>query len=385
MASLLHCMALVEIADMDDENFEIFDMEDIHPHKLQFLVKTEHDKCGVVMHWTQKLINEGILSGTVTAPPPIVSRCFQELSNGLNHYKEALKIKEIRFPFPYLQIVQLMLVVTSICAPIVNTLILGNFIASFGITLMVMSSFWSLNFIAAEIEMPYGDDPNDLPVREMQTSFNDYLRMLSQPEMITAPEVVNPTIYKEHNNWNLSLSHFSEMDVVSKRLSLSYPAPDPKAYKGHVPPDEPTVPQDDLPTAHIIAHEVEITFQPQLAPVEESKLTPMDMQSTPLDMQSPTLDMRSENGMAARSVSSRLRTCTPSISRLGCKEDATSNAPSSPREDTLAIAATALRSSSEFATIGQELVMLSRRMEIHLSRMARELEARALGQNHPAE
>ena len=31
--------------------------------------------------------------------------------------------------------------------------------------------FWSVNFIAEEIEMPFGDDKNDLPIPELQKDF----------------------------------------------------------------------------------------------------------------------------------------------------------------------------------------------------------------------
>jgi predicted membrane chloride channel (bestrophin family) len=38
--------------------------------------------------------------------------------------------------------------------------------------------FWSINYIAAEIEMPFGEDANDLPIAQLQEGFNTSLRML---------------------------------------------------------------------------------------------------------------------------------------------------------------------------------------------------------------
>ena len=46
------------------------------------------------------------------------------------------------------------------------------------ITLFSVSTFWSLVFVAAELEMPFGDDLNDLPVSLMQLRMNRGLKAL---------------------------------------------------------------------------------------------------------------------------------------------------------------------------------------------------------------
>lgn len=44
---------------------------------------------------------------------------------------------------------------------------------------MVTGSFWTVIYIAVEIDQPFGDDPNDLPLIEMQEEFNaDLVRLL---------------------------------------------------------------------------------------------------------------------------------------------------------------------------------------------------------------
>lgn len=187
LASLLHCMMLQEVTVLEDENFDVLEMTDLEPGKLRHLMLSEHDKCGMVMQWVQKLIAHAQAQGTLSAPPPIVSRCFQELSHGLISFNEAYKIREIMFPFPYLQVVQTMLLITTLLSPLINVILLDSIGASALMTFVVVAAFWSINYIAAELEMPYGDDPNDLPVRDLQTHFNAYLLMLAQPEMEEAP------------------------------------------------------------------------------------------------------------------------------------------------------------------------------------------------------
>merc|ERR1719254_108571 len=46
------------------------------------------------------------------------------------------------------------------------------------LTLVSVFAYWSINYIAAEIEMPFGEDDNDLPISLLQEGFNTSLRML---------------------------------------------------------------------------------------------------------------------------------------------------------------------------------------------------------------
>ena len=57
--------------------------------------------------------------GGVAAPPPIVSRIFQELSNGLLGFENAYKVARTPFPFPYAQIVQVLTSLTCLLALLV--------------------------------------------------------------------------------------------------------------------------------------------------------------------------------------------------------------------------------------------------------------------------
>jgi len=50
--------------------------------------------------------------------------------------------------------------------------------------------FWSVHYIAVEIELPFGDDPNDLPLEDIHKKFNENLMMLLQPHAQHVPELV---------------------------------------------------------------------------------------------------------------------------------------------------------------------------------------------------
>merc|ERR1712232_561327 len=48
-------------------------------------------------------------------------------------------------------------------------------------------SFWSINYIAMELEQPFGDDPNDLPMAELQSNFNSSLCVLFDEQAVQPP------------------------------------------------------------------------------------------------------------------------------------------------------------------------------------------------------
>ena len=52
--------------------------------------------------------------GGLSAPPPIATRIWQSLGNGMNGYNNACMIDDTPFPFPYAQIIALLLVILGV-------------------------------------------------------------------------------------------------------------------------------------------------------------------------------------------------------------------------------------------------------------------------------
>jgi hypothetical protein len=139
------------------------------------------------MQWIQRLIVSNQANGVISSAPPIVSRCFQELANGRLGFNAAKKIAAFPFPFPYAQMLMVMLIIHWIIAPIMAGLLLNDPMTCAAATFVTSLSFWCINYIAAELEMPFGDNPNDLPVEELQVSFNTSLRKLMTPAVQALP------------------------------------------------------------------------------------------------------------------------------------------------------------------------------------------------------
>merc|ERR1719478_623598 len=187
--SMLHCSALQEVADMENENFDVISPNGICEQGMQYLM--EHDaehRVEVLVQWTQRLIINGVSSGIIASPPPIVSRVFQELANGRMNFQAAKKIASFPFPFPYAQMLMVMLIIHGLCTPAAAALLVRDLATCCFTTFVTSLSFWSINYIAAELEMPFGDNANDLPVEDLQTGFNDSLCRLLDPIVQAKPE-----------------------------------------------------------------------------------------------------------------------------------------------------------------------------------------------------
>merc|ERR1712007_144705 len=83
-------------------------------------------------------------------------------------------------------------------------------------------SVWSIHLISIELEMPFGDDPDDLPLYEMQQSMNESLKTLLEPQAQTPPAFkversdLGSTVQKVG-----SADNFFDLPKVREKRSLS--------------------------------------------------------------------------------------------------------------------------------------------------------------------
>jgi len=166
---------------------EVIDLQGLDAMTLNTLMG-EECKVELVLQWIHLLTVDGQTNGVVVIAPPILSRIFQNLSNMLNAFYGAYRLTEIPYPFPYKQTTELLLLTHCIITPMV----MCDFTSepgwtaffSFALSLILIS----LNSIAHELEDPFGDDSNDLNLKEMQHELNKRLLMLMAPATQLVPE-----------------------------------------------------------------------------------------------------------------------------------------------------------------------------------------------------
>jgi hypothetical protein len=183
--------------------FQFFNTDGLDKDSLRFLSgkNDKHQRCEIIAQWIQRHIVNASRAGIIDVPPPILTRCFQELSQGLVHIINARIMTGIPFPFPYAQMLALLLVIHWLVTPLFCALILKSAVWSSVLTFLCTLAFWGTNYIAAEIESPFGEDANDLPLFALQKDMNASLWVLLHS---TSQRVPDFAFEKErHRKWDV--------------------------------------------------------------------------------------------------------------------------------------------------------------------------------------
>lgn len=128
-----------------------------------------HDRCNMVMTWV--LSGLAYSAGDITVPPPIQSRMYQELSAGMVALLNNVKIADVPFPFPYAQMLTQLVLLFSCFIPVYVACFTQSLIAGPIISFMIFESFWCVNEVAKDLENPFGQDINDIPLMDFHRGF----------------------------------------------------------------------------------------------------------------------------------------------------------------------------------------------------------------------
>jgi len=182
LMSLCHGSALDEIKMEKDEFFEALDIKGLDSGTLKILHNCRQlgfNRVEVLLHMIQVLVIDAMSKEIISVPAPILSRVYQTLSRGFVNLLNAKKIRDTQFPFPYAQLIAVLLMTLTVLTPLVMSAVFQDKIGWCIIsTFMPVFSLLCLNYIAAELEMPYGTEDNDLPLHDFQMEMNSSLLML---------------------------------------------------------------------------------------------------------------------------------------------------------------------------------------------------------------
>jgi len=161
---------------------------------LQF----SEDRVSTLFALVLRHLNERRLAGGLWADAPVLSRVFQVLSDGNLGFRQARKIEDVPFPWPYAQMVAFLLLTFSVTFPLMvasqmaqlpeHSLAVGlerpaQSLFERGIvewtppllTFLTIMGYSGLYSTASVLEDPFVHPPNDLPSVAMQRAFNAQL------------------------------------------------------------------------------------------------------------------------------------------------------------------------------------------------------------------
>ena len=126
--------------------------------------------------WLSEFITREHLAGSLgKVGPPIVSRIIQFLGDGMIYYNHARKIMFVPFPFPHAQLSAFYVFLTvpavaGLMDQYADDLWLGCILTFFTVVCLV-----GIHEVARELENPFRNIPNELPLVTFQAQFNEAL------------------------------------------------------------------------------------------------------------------------------------------------------------------------------------------------------------------
>jgi len=191
--SLLHGLALQDLANWNssaaeegasvDVDIPVIDLPGSFEEKdLKLLKDSEADeRVGLVQSWIQVLIVKGMKEDILSTPPPIITRLYQQIGDGMVEFTAALRLAHIPFPFPYSQVCQLMLILHWFCTPVIIQNYCSTEMWAFSFSFIMVLTLWCLDAIATDLEAPLGNGSNKVNLSQMQRAFDEELLVLLEP------------------------------------------------------------------------------------------------------------------------------------------------------------------------------------------------------------
>jgi len=146
--------------------------------ELAALRRLDCDRAYLVMSWIQAhIVARAEDAEGLRVPPPVLSRVYQTLSEGMLGFNQADKLAKTPFPMPYAQMLTVLLLVFNVTLPVmiagnVNALWLGVVVSAVSV-----AAYQGLNETARELEDPFKPThANDLGLPQLQAMFNSKVR-----------------------------------------------------------------------------------------------------------------------------------------------------------------------------------------------------------------
>jgi len=189
---LLHAMAMMDLSTLANEDYPLIDIQGLTREELKYIAgdHPEGIKPEIAMNWIRQYVIEGIDTELIDAPGPIVTRVIARLGSGISHFHAAVQVNQVQFPFPYVQSNLLLTLVYCVLTPLNIASKTNYWWASAMLTLFSISLLKAIDLIGVEIDAPFGEDPNDLPMWELHCEFLSDLHTMLNPQSWWLPRMM---------------------------------------------------------------------------------------------------------------------------------------------------------------------------------------------------
>jgi len=146
--------------------------------EIRFLqmARGPHAKTQICFNWLSEFIVREHLAGSLgKVGPPIISRIFQFLGDGMIYYNHARKIMFIPFPFGHAQLSIFYVYFMKIVIPYLMHEWTNDRLIGALLTFLTVLCIEGINEVARDLENPFRNFPNELPLVNIMAQFNEGL------------------------------------------------------------------------------------------------------------------------------------------------------------------------------------------------------------------
>jgi len=104
-------------------------------------------------------------------------------------YNQVLEVMTIPFPFPYAQTAYALLILMGLSTPFAMCSWTAHPATAFIMTFIGVMCLTSLELIARQLENPFGEDSNDLPIDDFQEAINESLVLMLTDDARSLPQL----------------------------------------------------------------------------------------------------------------------------------------------------------------------------------------------------
>lgn len=184
-------------------------------HEMDIL-QASTDRTTVVMYWI--IYDLALVSSDIEAAPPIQSRMYQELSNGMLGFNQCMKLADVPFPFPYAQMLTWLLCCFTAFIPVYVSVFCNSMYTTPIMSFCLFQGIWGLNETAKELENPFGTDENDICLGDFHLRFVDCCDDTFESCSLTGPPIIEAV--SEGDPQSPAASDSAKKDALTKVSSV---------------------------------------------------------------------------------------------------------------------------------------------------------------------
>ncbi|KAK9789401.1 hypothetical protein WJX73_006004 [Symbiochloris irregularis] len=154
--------------------------------------------------WVHQLLQERLAAGGLGTPAPVLANVYRSLTLGYRSFQSCRTLVDTPFPFPWAQLVLMLLLIFSITCPLLIVGFVNTLWLAIILDFIIVQTYWALNEVARDLEDPYVYEPNDLPMARLQYAFNKRLMAISNAQrpdcLLAGGEDQPPAMESPRNN-----------------------------------------------------------------------------------------------------------------------------------------------------------------------------------------